>query len=103
MERHRRATVCFQAGHIRSRRGSCERYALPPVAFACRWSLVLLSPLLSAARTYWARGSTGDRRRGTGDRRRAASPAQRLSLARAGPATSSGMVYEMATSRPISI
>jgi hypothetical protein len=40
----------FQAGHIPSRRGSCERYALPPVAVAAggRWSLLLLPPLLSA-------------------------------------------------------
>src|SRR5262245_33756333 len=29
-------------------RGSCERYALSPVAAACRWWLLLLSPLLSA-------------------------------------------------------
>jgi hypothetical protein len=38
----------FQAGQIPSWRGSCERYALSPVADACRWSLLLLSPLLSA-------------------------------------------------------
>ena len=38
----------FQAGHIPSWRGSCERYALSPVAAACRWLLLLLSPLLSA-------------------------------------------------------
>ena len=29
--------------------GSCERYALSPVAAVSRWSLLLLSPLLSAA------------------------------------------------------
>jgi len=28
-------------------RGSCERNALSPVAGACRWLLLLLSPLLS--------------------------------------------------------
>jgi hypothetical protein len=39
----------FQAGHIPSWRGSCERYALSPVAAAGRWSLLLLSPLLSIA------------------------------------------------------
>ena len=37
----------FQAGHIPSWRGSCERYALSPIAAASRWSLLLLSPLLS--------------------------------------------------------
>jgi hypothetical protein len=41
--------MSFQAGHIPSSRESCERYALSPVAAACRWSLLLLSPLLSAA------------------------------------------------------
>ena len=40
----------FQAGHMPSWRGSCERYALSPVAAACRWSLLLLSPLLSTRR-----------------------------------------------------
>ena len=30
-------------------RGSCERYRPSPVAAACRWLLLLLSPLLSAA------------------------------------------------------
>jgi hypothetical protein len=39
----------FQAGHIQSWRGSCECYALLPVAAACRGLLLLLSPLLSAA------------------------------------------------------
>jgi hypothetical protein len=38
----------FQAGHIPSWRGSCERYALSPVAAGSRWLLLLLSPLLSA-------------------------------------------------------
>jgi hypothetical protein len=38
----------FQAEHIPSWRGSCERYALSPVADGGRWSLLLLSPLLSA-------------------------------------------------------
>jgi hypothetical protein len=38
----------FQAGHIPSWRGSCERYALSAVAAGRRWSLLLLSPLLSA-------------------------------------------------------
>jgi hypothetical protein len=33
----------FQAGHISSWRGSCERYALPPVAAGCHWLLLLLS------------------------------------------------------------
>ena len=37
-----------QAGHIPSRRESCERYALSAVTAACRWPLLLLSPLLSA-------------------------------------------------------
>ena len=39
----------FQAGHIPSWRGSCECYALSPVAGGSRWLLLLLSPLLSAA------------------------------------------------------
>jgi hypothetical protein len=39
----------FQAGHIPSWRGSYECYALPPDAAACRWLLLLLSPLLSVA------------------------------------------------------
>jgi hypothetical protein len=38
------------AGHIPSWHGSCERYALSPVAVSWRWLLLLLSPLLSAAR-----------------------------------------------------
>jgi hypothetical protein len=38
----------FQAGHIPSWHRSCESYALSPVAGACRWLLLLLSPLLSA-------------------------------------------------------
>ena len=38
----------FQAGHILSWRESCERDAPSPVAAVCRWSLLLLSPLLSA-------------------------------------------------------
>ena len=38
----------FQAGHIPSWHRSCESYALSPVAAACRWLLLLLSPLLSA-------------------------------------------------------
>jgi hypothetical protein len=38
----------FQAGHISSWRGPYERYALSSVAAACRWWLLLLSPLLSA-------------------------------------------------------
>ena len=37
----------FQAGHMPSWHGSCERYALSSVAAGCRWSLLLLSPLLS--------------------------------------------------------
>jgi hypothetical protein len=40
--------MSFQAEHIPSWHGSRERYALSPVAAACRWSLLLLSPLLSA-------------------------------------------------------
>ena len=40
----------FQAGHIPSWRGSRERYELSPVAVACRWSLLLLSQLLSTQR-----------------------------------------------------
>jgi hypothetical protein len=42
-------TFRFQVGHIPSWPGSCECPALSPVAVACRWSLLLLSPLLSAA------------------------------------------------------
>ena len=41
--------MSFQAGHIPSWHGSCERYALSPVAAGCRWLLLLLSRLLSAA------------------------------------------------------
>ena len=39
------------AGHIPSWRGFCERYPLSPVAAGCRWSLLLLSPLLSTRRS----------------------------------------------------
>ncbi len=39
----------FQAGHKPSWRGLCERPALSPVAAVSCWSLLLLSPLLSAA------------------------------------------------------
>ena len=46
--RARRPSVS-QAGHIPSWRGSCECYALSPVAVVSRWCLLLLSPLLSAA------------------------------------------------------
>ena len=38
----------FQAGHLPSWHRSCVSYALSPVAGACRWLLLLLSPLLSA-------------------------------------------------------
>jgi hypothetical protein len=38
----------FQVGHIPSWRGSCESYALSPVADDSGWLLLLLSPLLSA-------------------------------------------------------
>jgi hypothetical protein len=61
----------FQAGHIPSWHRSCESYALSPVAGACRWLLLLLSPLLSApVRTPlpaapWS--SPGDRSHGGGD------------------------------------
>jgi hypothetical protein len=41
----------FQAGHIPSWLESCECYALLAVTAACRWSLLLLSPLLSAVAT----------------------------------------------------
>ena len=37
----------FQAGHISSWRESCECCAQSPIAGACRWLLLLLSPLLS--------------------------------------------------------
>jgi hypothetical protein len=40
----------FQAGHMPSCYGSCECPVLSPVAAACRWSLLLLSPLLSTRR-----------------------------------------------------
>ena len=46
----------FQAGHIPSCSGSCECCALSPVAAACRWSLLLLSPLLSIQRRPSRRG-----------------------------------------------
>src|SRR6478752_6237363 len=42
-------TVRFQAGHIPSRRGSCERYTLSLVAVGSDWSLPLPLSLLSAA------------------------------------------------------
>ena len=38
----------FQAGHIPRFHESCECPALSPSAVACRWSPLLLSPLLSA-------------------------------------------------------
>ena len=50
-----RGPCAFQAGHIPSWRGSCERYALLPVAAGGRWSLLLLSPLLSIAVRVTAR------------------------------------------------
>ena len=40
----------FQAGHIPSCYRSCECSELSPVAAACRWSLLLLSGLLSTRR-----------------------------------------------------
>jgi hypothetical protein len=40
--------LLFRPNIIPSWHGSRERYALSPVAAACRWSLLLLSPLLSA-------------------------------------------------------
>ena len=39
----------FQAGHIPSRRATRECLRVLPTADACRWLLLLLSPLLSAA------------------------------------------------------
>ena len=78
----RRPSV-FQAGHIPSWRGSCERYALSPVAAACRWSLLLLStrrrpPISKPTRTLqgmarvesgqapaWPSGSDRRRHRGS--------------------------------------
>ena len=42
-----RRPSAFQAGHIPSWQKSCECYALLPVAGACCWLLLLLSPLLS--------------------------------------------------------
>ena len=39
--------MSFQAWHTPSRGETCERAALPPIADACRWSLLLLSPLPS--------------------------------------------------------
>ena len=41
-------TFRFQAGHIPSWQESIECYPLSPVAAGSRWSLLLLSPLLSA-------------------------------------------------------
>ncbi len=61
----------FQAGHIPSWHKSCESYALSAVAGACRWLLLLLSPLLSARSgrlcpaAPWS--SPGDRRQRGGD------------------------------------
>src|SRR5690348_13445832 len=43
--RRRSPTVCFQAGHIPSWHGSCERRALWPFAAVSRWPLLLLSLL----------------------------------------------------------
>jgi len=43
------------SGHIPSRHGSCECCVLSPVVAACRWSLLLLSPLLST--WHWPSGS----------------------------------------------
>jgi hypothetical protein len=45
----------FQAGHIPSWRGSCECYALSPVAAVSGWLLPLLSPLPSGGQRYFAR------------------------------------------------
>jgi hypothetical protein len=46
-----RRPSAFQAGHIPSWLESCECYALLAVTAACRWSLLLLSLLLSAVAT----------------------------------------------------
>ena len=48
----------FQAGHIPSWRGSCERYPLSPVAAGSRWLLLLLSAAV--------RGNDNARRPGPG-------------------------------------
>jgi hypothetical protein len=51
-----RRPSAFQAGHIPSWHGSCERYALSLVAAGSWWLLPLLSSLLSAARgTHYER------------------------------------------------
>ena len=42
----------LQAGHIPSWRRSYGSYALSPAGVACRWLLLLLSPLLSAVRLW---------------------------------------------------
>jgi hypothetical protein len=42
-------TFRFQAGHMPSWQESIECYPLSPVAAGSRWSLLLLSPLLSAS------------------------------------------------------
>jgi hypothetical protein len=47
--RRRGLSFRFQAGHIPSCHESCECAALSLIAIACCWSLLLLSPLLSAA------------------------------------------------------
>ena len=58
-----------EAGHIPSWRGSCECYALSPIAAGRRWSLVLLSPLRSSqlkpsgGKPTWTAASTRDRGR----------------------------------------
>jgi len=56
-----RLAFAFQAGHIPSRAGPCERLARSPIDADSRWSLMLLSPLLSArvrrlARSRWQAG-----------------------------------------------
>ena len=53
-----RRPFAFQAGHIPSCRELCECPALPPIVVACRWSLLLLSPLLSVrnySEVLWSR------------------------------------------------
>ena len=48
----------FQAGHNPSRHKMYLRLVLSPVADACRWSLLLLSPLLSGAASFSWPGRT---------------------------------------------
>ena len=111
MARRPRGSICrpplLQAEHIPSWRGWCERYALSPVADGSWWSLLLLSAA-RGERDRWA--PKGRLRSGSplcsaqdGSSSGFHYSQYRCEKRGGGGATSFEMVYEMATSRPVSI